>query len=322
MKPKVIVILGPTASGKTSLSIKLAQEFSGEVISVDSRQIYRDMNIGTAKEPQDQTTRQPDNQTAGEYLIQGIPHHGIDIRNPNEEMSAAEFKEYAEQKIKEIVDRGKVPILAGGTGFWIQAIIDNLKIPAVAPDPTLRQVLDGKSTEQLFEMYKEKDPQGAKTIDKDNRLRLIRAVEVCIKSGQPFSEQQQKGEPKYDVLQIGIDVDRKELYNRIDQRVGQMIEQGLVEEVKQIREKYGCVSLALTGIGYRQICEYLDQVQEPSFAKASEGDLLAQAVEKVKKDTRHYAKRQLSWFRRDKRIKWVKGYEEAEDLVRRFLNDQ
>ena len=315
MKPKIIVILGPTASGKTSLSIKLAQEFSGEVISVDSRQIYQDMNIGTAKEPEDKEIIKEKKKK----IIQGILHHGIDIRNPNQEMSAAEFKEYAEQKIEEIIERGKVPILAGGTGFWIQAIVDNLKIPAVAPDSTLRQVLDGKSTEQLFEMYKEKDSKGAVTIDQNNRLRLIRALEVCIKTGQPFSEQQKKGEPKYEVLQIGIEVDRQELYNRIDQRVDQMIEQGLVKEVKQIRDKYGCVSLALTGIGYRQICEYLDQIQRPSFAKASEGDLLAQAVEKVKKDTRHYAKRQLSWFRRDKRIQWVKGHEEAQDLVKQFL---
>jgi tRNA dimethylallyltransferase len=310
MKPKIIVVLGPTASGKTSLSIKLAQEFSGEIISVDSRQIYREMNIGTAKEPEDKKIKNQENKkiSSEAYYIQDIPHHGIDIRNPNEEMTAAEFKEYAEQKIEDIVTRGKVPILAGGTGFWIQAIIENLEIPAVPPDQTLRQVLGAKSAQELYKMYKDKDPVGAKTIDKHNKVRMIRAIEICIKTGTPMSDQQSKGEQKYNVLQIGIDVDRKELYNRIDQRVDQMIEQGLVNEVKQIRDKYGCVSMALTGIGYRQICEYIDD-------KVT----LEQAIDTIKKDTRHYAKRQMSWFRRNKRIVWIKEYDQAKDLVKEFL---
>lgn len=282
------------------MSIQLAKEFDGEVISVDSRQVYRGMDIGTAKEPRDQLSVP--------YMVQGIPHWGIDLVNPNQEMTAAEFKEYAEQKIAEIVSRGKLPILAGGTGFWIQAIVDNLDIPAVAPDRELRKTLEAKGLEELFTMYQEKDPAGSEVIDRHNKLRLIRALEVCFKTGKPFSEQQRKSEPKYDVLQIGIEVNREELYQRIETRVDQMIEQGLVEEVRGLADKYGCVDLAMTGIGYRQICQYLENE-----------NTLSEAVERIKIDTRHYAKRQMSWFKRDKRIKWVKEYEEAQSLVEQFV---
>ncbi len=301
MKPKIIVVLGPTASGKTSMSIKLAKEFNGEVISVDSRQIYREMNIGTAKEPKDEAE-------STKYEVQGVTHWGIDLVNPNQEMTAAGFKEYAEQKIEDIVSRGKLPILAGGTGFWIQAVVDNLDIPAVAPDRELRKVLESKELEDLFVMYQEKDPAGAETIDRQNKFRLIRALEVCFKTGKPFSEQQQKGESKYDVLQIGIEVDREELYRRINTRVDQMVEEGLVEEVQTLKEKYGCVGLAMTGIGYRQVCEYLENK-----------NTLEEALERIKIDTRHYAKRQLTWWRRDDRIHWVKEYEKVRDLVQRFV---
>ena len=305
MKPKIILVLGPTASGKTSLSIKLAQEFSGEVISVDSRQIYRQMNIGTAKEPSD---LQPTTYNLQPYLIQGIPHHGIDIVNPDQEMSAAEFKTYAEQKIEEIVARGNVPILAGGTGFWAQTIVDNLQIPAVVPDPELRANLKKQDLESLFLRYQKLDPVGAEVIDRQNKLRLIRALEVCIKTDRPFSEQQSKGDPKYDVLQLGIETERSELYKRIDQRVDQMIDQGLVEEVQGLQDQYGCDALAMTGIGYRQICQHLN------------GSVtLKDAIKQIKQDTRNYAKRQMSWFRRDKSIQWIKEYQEAEQLVSDFI---
>ncbi|MFH1142889.1 MAG: tRNA (adenosine(37)-N6)-dimethylallyltransferase MiaA [Candidatus Uhrbacteria bacterium] len=305
MKPKIILVLGPTASGKTSLSIKLAQEFSGEVISLDSRQIYREMNIGTAKEPQD---LQPTTYNLQPYSIQGIPHHGIDIVDPDQEMSAAEFKIYAEQKIQEITDRGHLPILAGGTGFWAQAIVDNLQIPAVAPDPELRAKLQERDVESLFSEYQKLDPAGAETIDRHNKLRLIRALEVCIKTGRPFSEQQSKGDPKYDVLQLGIETNRSELYTRIDQRVDQMIDEGLVDEVRGLQDKYGCEALAMTGIGYRQICQHL-----------SGSVTLKDSIEQIKQDTRNYAKRQMSWFRRDKRILWINDYDQACQFVSKFL---
>ena len=301
MKPKIIFVLGPTASGKTSLSIKLAQEFSGEVISIDSRQVYREMNIGTAKEPKDEVQ-------STKYEVQGIEHHGLDLVDPDQEMTAAEFKEYAEQKIEEIVERGHLPIFAGGTGFWAQAIIDNLKIPAVAPDPELRAELEKRDLDSLFSEYKELDPVGSDNIDRQNKIRLIRALEVCLKTGKPFSEQQSRGEEKYDVLQLGISADRQELYKRIDQRVGQMIDEGLVEEVRGLQDRYGCDALAMTGIGYRQICQFINGQVD-----------LDQAVDQIKQDTRNYAKRQLSWFRRDKRINWVSDYKDSQKIVADFL---
>jgi len=310
MKPKIILVLGPTASGKTSLSIKLAQEFSGEVISVDSRQIYCQMNIGTAKEPRDKKRKKERKKERNPepYLVQEVEHHGIDLVDPDQEMSAAEFKKYAEQKIEEIKDRGNVPILAGGTGFWAQTIVDNLQIPAVVPDPELRANLEKQDLESLFVKYQKLDPAGAETIDRNNKLRLIRALEVCIKTDRPFSEQQSKGDPKYNILQLGIETDRSELYKRIDQRVDQMIDQGLVEEVQGLQERYGCDALAMTGIGYRQICQYLNGQVD-----------LEQAKDQIKQDTRNYAKRQMSWFRRDKSIQWIKDYEEAQPLVKQFL---
>ncbi len=317
MLPKILVVLGPTASGKTSMGIELAKEFGGEVISVDSRQIYRELDIGTAKEPRD-------SKTDGEpYMVQGVPHWGIDIVDPNQEMTMAEFKEYADEKIEDILLRGKLPILVGGTGLWIQAIVDNLDIPKVEPDLTLRKTLESKDGKELYQMYKVRDPEGALEIDGNNKRRLIRALEVCIKTGQPFSAQQKKGEPKYEVLEIGVLFDREALYDRINRRVDSMIKRGLVEEVRALVAKYGSVPIAMTGIGYRQISDYLEALgraeSEPSFAKASGDDLLAGAVEKIKKDTRNYAKRQMSWFKRDGRIKWVKGIGEARELVSKFI---
>lgn len=295
MKPKIVVVLGPTASGKTSLGVELAKEFNGEIISVDSRQIYIGMDIGTAKE------------------VTPVPQWGIDLVNPDQEMTAAEFKEYADQKILEIVERGKLPILVGGTGFWIQAIIENLEIPAVEPDPALRSDLETKTVTELFEQYQELDPAGAEIIDSNNKLRLIRALEVSLKTGQPFSEQQSKGEPKYDVLEIGIGHDREVLYERINDRAQLMVDQGLVEEVRGLREKYGCAALAMTGIGYRQVCDYLKNVGTRHTLS------LQDTIEQITKDTRHYAKRQLTWFRRDQKINWVEDVDQAKDLVTRFL---
>lgn len=246
-KQKMIVIVGPTASGKTSLGIEIAKQFNGEVISADSRAIYREMNIGTAK-PGNQN---PDyrTQTTDKYLVDGIVHHGFDLVDPDEHFHAFDFKQFAESKINDIVSRGKVPIVVGGTGLYISGLVDNF------------------------------DFEGGTV-----------------------------GESKFYALQIGLKVERQTLYGRIDQRVDAMIEQGLVDEVQSLKEKYGCRVKSITGIGYRQICEYLDGKVD-----------LDKAVENLKRNSRHYAKRQMTWFKRDKRIHWIDNSQDAIKLVEDFL---
>lgn len=288
---KLIAILGPTASGKTGLGIEIAKKIEGEIIGVDSRQVYREMNIGTAK-----------------ITSSGIPHWGIDLVDPDEDYSVADFKTYAEKKIDEILKRNHVPILVGGTGLWLSALIDNFDLTQTAGDPVLRAQLELRPLGDLFAEYKRLDPEGSETIDRENKRRVVRALEVCKITGKPFSKQQTKGEPKYDVLQIGLSVDRQELNLRIDQRVDEMIANGLVNEVRALKEKYGCEIDAMTGIGYRQICTFLE-------GKPSLGD----AIQETKKATRQYAKRQMTWFRRDERIKWVSDLETVLEIVASFL---
>ncbi|MBU0646311.1 tRNA (adenosine(37)-N6)-dimethylallyltransferase MiaA [Patescibacteria group bacterium] len=315
--PKIIAIVGPTAAGKTGLGIAIAKKFGGEVISVDSRQIYKGMDVGTAKVEGEWNQGQVKGQIGAlfgesKYLVvDGIPHWGIDLVNPDQEYSAADFKRYAEEKIQEILKRGKLPILAGGTGMWLSAVIDNMSLTEVPPDPELRAELEKRTLGDLFHEFKQLDPEGAEVIDKQNKRRLVRALEVCKKTGRPFSRQMIKGEFKYDVLQIGVQADRESLNERINNRVEEMIARGLVNEVRGLKEKYGCEIPSMSGIGYRQICKFLD------------GEVsLKEAIEEIKKDTRNYAKRQMTWFKRDERIKWVADQEQAIGLVNKFMSSR
>ena len=320
MKPQIIAIVGSTASGKTALGIEIAKLVDGEVISVDSRMIYREMNVGTAK-PVSQSRHLDEGENSprksriedlfrsdDEFLVDGIPHWGIDLVNPDQEYSVAEFKTYAEKKIAEILKRNHVPILVGGTGMWLSAVVDNLDLSSTPSDEKLRTELEVRSVSDLFAEYKRLDPIGAETIDKENKRRVLRALEVSLLTGKPFSQLQTRGEQKYDCLQIGLSVDREILNELIDDRVDEMIGRELVTEVRRLKEKYGCDIDAMTGIGYRQVCEFLD-------GRSS----LKDAIEEIKKDTRHYAKRQMTWFKRDDRIVWIQKPNDAIEIVQKFL---
>lgn len=292
---KLIVIVGATASGKTDLAIKLAKKYNGEVVSADSRQIYKGMDVGTAK-PLD---------------LEGIPHWLLNIKNPNQQYTVAEFKRDAVKGIKNIQKRGKLPILCGGTGLYIKAVVDNLNIPKVKANPLLRTKIEKEiekhGLEHAFKKLVKLDPEAAYIVDPKNPRRVIRALEITLLTKKPFSRQRKSGKPIFDVLQIGISLLNEKLKQRINQRVDLMIKNGLVEEVKKLFEKYKNQQ-AFDAIGYREIIEYLN-------GKTT----LKEATEKIKINTWHFAKRQMTWFKKDKKINWVKNQEEITALIDKFL---
>jgi len=307
--PKLVVILGPTASGKTTLAIELAQKFNGEIISADSRQVYKKMNIGTAK-PLGYWSDYAD--TAA-FMVETIPHFMIDIVDPGEIFSLADFKTLALQYVDAILSRNKLPIIVGGTGLYIWSLVDNLSLPKISSNKKLRKSLEEKSLPELVELLNKLDPESVKHVDPSNARRVLRALEVVILSGKSFVLQKKKNEPLFSTLQLGIDLPREELYININNRVDEQIEQGLIQEVEGLmKQKYGWNLPSMNGIGYKQIGAYLRGE-----------DTLEKAIELLKRDTRHYARRQLTWFRRDKRIKWFNTTiqkNEIEDKIKKFLN--
>lgn len=290
---KLIVILGPTASGKTSLAIKLAQLFNGEIISADSRQIYKNMTIGTAKPSKDE--------------LGAIKHHLIDCVKPDHNFTLAEFIRRANKHILAIQKKGKLPFLVGGTGLYISAIVDNYDLPKGKIDLRLRQRLETKSKDELLEYLQELDPETAQTID-NNPRRLIRALEYVIINNKSYSKNQSSKASPYDILQIGINIQQPELNKRIEQRTNQMIEEGLVKETKKLLNKYDNTLPSINTIGYQEIISYLNNEID-----------LNQAIDLIKIHTRQYAKRQMTWFKRDKRINWIQFNWEAESILRKFL---
>ncbi len=304
--PKLIAIVGPTASGKTDLALSLAKKFKGEIISADSRQFYRGTEIGSDI-PKGKWKR-----VKGEggrvYVVKGVPHHLMAFLPPSRAFTAAEFKDAVVRIAREIAGRGHVPFLVGGTGLYIKAVVDNFAIPAVPPNPAFRKRMEAKTTGMLAAMLERRDPAYARRIPKNNRRYLIRALEVIDATGRPFSAEQGKGEPIFDVLQLGIRRPRADVYRRIDARVDAMMKKGLLGEAKRLGKRYGWSVPAMTGLGHRQLGMFLRG--ETS---------LEQAVALIKRDTRHYAKRQSTWFRRDPRIRWVKNGEDAVSRVKNFL---
>lgn len=292
---KIIVILGPTSSGKSEVAIRLAKKFNGEVISADSRQIYRGMDVGTGK-----ITKKE---------MRGIKHWMLDIVSPKTDYNVAKFKKQTDKIITDILQRGKLPIICGGTGFWIKAVVDNVNFPEVKPDKALRDKLSKKSAEILSEMLKELDLDRAKNIDPHNKVRLIRAIEIARTLG---SVPKEKNYPKYTALQIGVDIPKEKLQKNIKRRLEKRFAQGMIKEVKDLREKYklSWKKIQSFGLGYYWIPLYLQN-------KISKEELF----EKVYQAEKDYAKRQMTWFRKDQRIKWLKNYKNIKKEADIFLKN-
>lgn len=314
---KIVVILGPTASGKSDVAIKLAQKYNGEIISADSRQIYKGMDIGTGKIIRDFSVSNAKfkNKRLIPYWSGGIPHYLIDITNPRTNYNVYNFKKDTEIIIENILLRRKLPIICGGTGFWIKSIVDDIIFPEVKPDKLLRNKLRNKPAEELFKTLRRLDPRRAKEIDKNNKVRLIRAIEICKAIGRvptspsTLSPYQKEGWDEVKFLQIGIDIPKEKLHKQIKARLDKRFKQGMVTEVKDlhIKNKVSWKKLESFGLEYRWIARYL------------QGKIkLPEMKEELYKDIKKYAKRQMTWFRKDKRIKWLKSYKEIEKEVRKF----
>ncbi len=297
--PKIISIIGPTASGKTGLAMTLARELDSEIVSADSRQVYRGMDIGTAKP------------TRAER--EAIPHHLIDIKNPDEDYTVAEYKHDAGNAIQNILARGKVPLLVGGTGLYIKAVLENLDIPKTHADPTLRAELEAEIARDglpaVFQKLVARDPEAAYVVDPQNPRRVVRALEVAITTGEPFTAQRKKNKPLFDALILGLNPPPEVLRERIDQRVDAMTRDGLVDEVAALIKKYGRATAVLDAIGYREIDHYLNGACS-----------LEDAIKEIKLNTWHYAKRQMTWFKKTPGVDWVNDEAEALARAKKFLS--
>ena len=305
--PNLIVILGPTASGKSSLGIALAQALQAEIVSADSRPVYRGLDIGTAKV------------TPAERAL--VPHHLLDVVDLPEVYTVSRFQHDAIQAINAILACSNLPLLVGGSPHYIQAVVDHFEIPHIPPQLELRAQLESRPLADLLVQLEELDPQSAATIDRKNPRRVIRALEVCIVSGKPFSQQRGIMDPLYRCLLFGIHWPREVLYRRIDMRIDERMQQGMVEEVRNLlAQGMSHERLEALGLEYRFISLWL----RGKFSSESE------MVQRLKYATHDFARRQLTWFRRDKRIVWVDGIEgdmgneallcSARHIIRTFLN--
>ncbi len=303
---RLVAIVGPTGTGKSQLALRLAQTFNGEIVSADSRQIYRYMDIGTAKP------------TPQELSL--VPYHLINVVNPDEDFSLAQYQQLAYRAIKDIQQRNKLALLVGGSGLYVWSVLEGWEIPQVPPDPEFRQSLEEKVTtvgrEELYHQLKQVDPIAAQRIDPRNIRRVIRALEVHRGVRIPFSQLQHKKAPLFNTLIIGLTTDRGELYRRIDSRIDEMIKQGLVEETRQLVDMGFNFNLpAMSSIGYKQIGMFLQS-----------GLALAAAVQQIKFETHRLVRHQYNWFRlKDDRIQWfdIQGRVESEitTLVAEFMGD-
>ena len=302
-KQKAIVICGPTASGKTALSIELAEKIDGEIISCDSMQIYKDMNIGTAKPTNDE--------------MHNIKHYLLDFVPPDERYSVADFKKDAKLAIKEILDKKKVPIVVGGTGLYVDSLIYEIDYNKIEFDENYRNELERQvkefGLEKLYERAKKIDPDAIEKISVNDKKRILRILEIYHATGKNKTQQEiesRKREIEYDYRVFALNWDRQILYDRINRRVDSMIENGLIEEVKNILKKYDKFPTAMQGLGYKEVVTYLN------------GNMTKdEMIDKIKLETRRYAKRQLTWFRKNKQTIWLDGQEKIEINVQKILEN-
>lgn len=279
MNNRVIAVVGATASGKTSYAIELAKKINGEIISADSRLVYKGMDIGTAKPTIDE--------------MQEIPHYMIDVVEPEYNYSVGLYVKEAKKHITDIISRGKVPIVVGGTGLYFRVLLENYDLPDVKPDYELRKDLSSYSYEELLEMLTKLDEKAANSVEKNDKKKLIRYIEIIKLAGKPLDLVRGVKEKEFNVEWVGLNFPREILYDRINKRVDLMIEQGLIDETKKLLQKHGRISNITDTIGYREVLSYLD------------GELsLDEAKDKLKQNTRNYAKRQLTWFRKNEQINW------------------
>ena len=292
------MICGPTASGKTALSIELAKKINGEIISSDSMQIYKYMDIGTAKTTQEE--------------MQGIKHYLLDFVEPSQRYSVAEFKKDAEKAIEEILQKGKTPIIVGGTGLYVDSLIYGIEYQTIEFDEQYRKQLEERvekeGLETLYNEAKKIDPQAIEKISANDKKRILRILEIYKATGKNKTEQElesRKNGVKYDYKVFAINMDREKLYERINKRVDIMIENGLIEEVEKLLEKYKEFPTAMQGLGYKEVVEYLQ-------GKVSKEEM----IENIKRETRRYAKRQLTWFRKNKQTIWIEPCD-----IQKILNE-
>lgn len=298
-KKDVIVICGPTASGKTKLGIELAKKLNGEIISADSMQIYKDMDIGTAKP------------TLEERKM--AVHHLVDFVSPDQRYSVADFKKDAVKAIEEIISRNKIPIIVGGTGLYINSLIYNIDFKEEKTDLEYRKSLEEKSIQELYENALKIDPEALKKISENDRKRITRILEIYHTTGKTKTELEieSRKEVPYNYHIFVLSMDREILYDRINRRVDMMLEQGLIEEVQKVIRKYNSFSTAMQGLGYKEVVEYLKN-------KLTKEEM----IEKIKQESRRYAKRQLTWFRAYKQAVWLDGTEKTtEENVQIILDN-
>lgn len=306
MKEKLFILVGPTAVGKTAVSVELARKLNGEIISADSMQIYKYMDIGTAKITKDE--------------MKSVPHYMIDIISPDEAFSVSNYKDMTSEYITDISNRNKLPIVVGGTGLYINSLTYNLNFASVAPDEEIRMELeelgDSYGNEYLHNMLLKVDMESGNRISIKDRKRIIRALEIYRITGKTMTEYNKdfrNYNDDYELSMVCLTMDREKLYERVNKRVDIMIEQGLIEEVESILKMgYDKNLVSLQGIGYKEVIQYLDNVIS-----------LDEAIDKIKQGSRNYAKRQLTWFRRDNRIKWIdvddfKSVDELSNVIKDY----